>query len=214
MPQTQSLHQFMTRLNENSVRTKNLFEMKVHVPDIGTSGKYASGIDITRYLNPNFTYYGQGFDVPSRTIQYTDVGFKGFKVPVPTIVQMAQEHTVTLNADINGEMRRAFLAWQALTINPQIDSDGGYFEGNRLLEDTGKIYIHLLDPTYRDKHRTVESYTIYGVTVEDVGQLSFSNTDSSLATFTVKFRSQYWQYGDAFSSLNGPAGNDFPYPIK
>lgn len=195
MADTHSLYQFMDQLNRNSVRTQNLFEMRVFIPldlrdDKGNNGKI-----LTKYLNPNFTYYGKGFELPSRTMQYADVGFKGFTVPVPTVLRMTQEHNVTINADINGDMRRAFLAWQALTMNPQINDRGGYFEGNRRLKDSSMIKIALLDPLYNDIHRVMEVYTLYGVTIQEVGAMSFSNDESGVATFPVTFKSQYWQYG-------------------
>lgn len=195
--EVQSLYNFMTTLNGNNVRSNNLFEMRVFIPDdlkykAGKQGNY-----LTRFLNPNFTFYGQGFEIPGRNITYQDVGFKGFTVPVPTVIKMDQEHTVKINCDIKGEMRRAFLLWQALTINPQINSDGGYFEGNRLLNGSSMIKIYLLDPTYDKRDKITEVYTIFGVTVEKVGSISVSNTEANIATFDVTFKSQYWQYGDS-----------------
>lgn len=199
---TYSLYHFMQQLNSNNVRTQNLFEMRIWIPSfLNSNNKYPSGGELTRFFNPNFTFYGTGFELPARTLQYQDVGFKGFTVPVPTVLKMTQEHSVTINADINGDMRRAFLAWQALTMNPQIDDEGGYFEGNRQLEHSGKIRIHLLDPTYAhpsDKESIIEQYTLYGVTVQEVGTMTFSNTEAGLATFNVIFKSQYWQYGGTF----------------
>ena len=126
--ETQSLYNFMTQLNNNSVRTQNLFEMRIFLPDEwrATHVYKVSGSDLTRYLNPNFTFYGTGFQIPDRSLQYADVGFKGFTVPVPTVMKMTQDHTVTINADINGNMRRAFLMMQALTMNGQINENGGY----------------------------------------------------------------------------------------
>lgn len=193
--QVQSLYNFMDQLNRNNVRTQNLFEMRVFIPNLLTNKLDINGSVLTKYLNPNFTFYGQGFELPSRSLQYADVGFKGFTVPVPTVMKMTQDHSVTINADINGEMRRAFLAWQALTMNPQIDDNGGYFEGNRHLADSSKIRISLLDPIYGDAQHVIETYTLYGVTVQEVGTMAFSNSGSDVATFTVQFKSQYWQYG-------------------
>ena len=194
---TQSLYNFMTQLNKNTVRTQNLFEMRIFLPmDWKANPVYkAGGKDLTKFLNPRFTFYGTCFELPSRTMQYENVGFKGFTVPVPTVLRMTQEHSVTINSYINGDMRRAFLMMQALTMNGQINEDGGYFEGNRLLKNSAKIYISLLDPTYKEKHQVMETYTLYGVTVAEVGTMNFSNTEAGLATFTVQFKSQYWQYG-------------------
>ena len=201
----QSLYNFMETLNKNNVRTQNLFEMRVFIPTSLTNLK-VTGNELTKYLNPNFTFYGQGFELPARTIQYADVGFKGFTVPVPTVMKMTQDHSVVINADINGEMRRAFLTWQSLTMNPQIDDNGGYFEGNRHLSESSKIRISLIDPLYGDPRRVIETYTLYGVTIQEVGTMTFSNTVSDVATFTVQFKSQYWQYG--FGDSNGENTNE------
>lgn len=194
----QSLYNFMDQLNKNNVRTQNLFEMRIFIPDelvAYVKNNVINGSALTKFFNPNFTFYGTNFTLPNRQLQYAEVGYKGFTVPVPTVMKMTQEHTVTINADIDGEMRRAFLAWQALTMNPQIDADGGFFEGNRHLDQSSRIYIHLLDPEYGDAQKITETYTLYGVTVGEVGTMDFSNTGSELATFTVQFKSQYWQHG-------------------
>lgn len=204
---TYSLYDFMTQLNKDNVRTQNLFEMRIWIPSFMSGNGYDDGFKLTDFFNPRFTFYGTGFEIPARTMQYADVGFKGFTVPVPTVLRMTQEHTVTINSDINGDMRRAFLNWQALTMNPQINKDGGYFEGNRQLEYSGKIRVNLLDPTYEhpsDKKAIIETYTLYGVTVQEVGTMTFSNTEAGLATFNVIFKSQYWQYGEG-------SDNDTPW---
>lgn len=204
----QSLYQFMTQMNRNNVRSNNLFEMRVFLPLSLRMEGGQIGKAITEYLNPNFTFYGQGFELPGRTIQYQDVGFKGFTVPVPTVVKMDQEHTVTINCDIKGDMRRAFLAWQSTTINPTIEDGKGYFEGNRHLNASSMIKIYLLDPEYGSPQKITDVYTIFGVTVENVGTMTLSNTEANIATFQVKFRSQYWQYGDTTLPVKGDGKNN------
>ena len=189
----ESLYNFMAQLNKNNVRTQNLFEMRVFIPhDLRNASGY-QGIKLTDFFNPNLTYYGQNFSLPGRTINTAPVGFKGFTVPVPTTMAMDQQHTVTMNADINGDLRRAFLAWQSCTMNPQIDVNGGFFEGNRHLDNTSKIYIALIDPSYTDTHSVQDIYEIDGVFISNVGPMNFSNTESGIATFDVQFTSQYWQ---------------------
>lgn len=189
----ESLYKFMNALNKNNVRTQNLFEMKVFIPQNLRNATGDNGHILTDFFNPNMTFYGQNFSLPGRTINSVPVGFKGFTVPVPTTMSMDQQHTVTMNADINGDLRRAFLAWQACTMNPQIDKNGGYFEGNRHLDNTSKIYIALIDPTFEDSHSVQDIYEIDGVFISNVGAMNFSNTESGLATFDVQFTSQYWQ---------------------
>lgn len=213
MANTKSLNNFMEALNNNNVRTQNLFEMRVYVPTAADGIVLPSWItrdDLNNYLSGKFTFYGQGFQLPGRSFEYANVGFKGFTVPVPTVMKMTQEHTVTINADINGNMRRAFLAWQAITMNPTIASGEGYFEGNRHLKNSGKIQILLLDPIYGNPDNIVDVYTLYGITISDVGTMTFSNTGSDIATFDVTFKSQYWQYGPSDNVFGGIR----PSPIR
>jgi len=199
----ESLYNFMQAMNKNNVRTQNLFEMKVFIPQELKNASGAQGHILTNFFNPNMTYYGQNFSLPGRTINNVPVGFKGFTVPVPTTMSMDQQHTVTVNADINGDLRRAFLAWQACTMNPQIDRNGGFFEGNRHLNNTSKIYIALIDPSFEDKHSVQDIYEIDGVFISNVGPMNFSNTESGIATFDVQFTSQYWQVVDTKRPTEG-----------
>ena len=200
-----SLYEFMSQLNQDNVRTQNLFEMKVFIPhEIIAKGNDQAGDQLTEFFDGRMTFYGTGFQLPSRTINTANVGFKGFTVPIPTTMQMEQQHTVTINADINGDLRRAFLTWQSCTMNPQINSQGGFFEGNRHLSNTSKIYILLLDPTFKDSHGMQDIYEIDGVFVSQVGNMQLSNTESAVATFDVTFTSQYWQVWNE----NGESNDD------
>lgn len=95
-----ALNEFLTKLSNNQVRTTNMFEMYI------TTG--FSDIDA---VLQNITMYGNGFTIPSRTTNYSEVSFKGMAVPIPTNQAFEQQHSMTVNADANGEIRRAFLAW-------------------------------------------------------------------------------------------------------
>jgi len=137
----------------------------------------------------DITMYGQGFEIPSRTTSYADVSFKGYAFPIPTNQQMTNEHSMTVNADANGEIRRAFLAWQSKTWDPDIEG-GSILKGDRRLNTGSIMRINLLD---NDMETISESYKLVGVRIADVGALTVSNTEASVSTFTVSFRSTYWQ---------------------
>lgn len=173
-----ALVNFLNKISQNQIRTQNAFEMVV------TSGYN----DVDKVLE-DITMYGQGFTIPGRTQNFTDVSFKGYAVPIPTNMQMENEHTVTINADFQGELRRAFLAWQAKVQDPAI-SDGSVFSGDRRVNNKSIIRIHLLDDQFTD---VAEVYKMIGVKIMTVGPLTVSNTDANVATFDVTFKSLYWE---------------------
>lgn len=173
-----ALASYLSKLSQNQVRTTNMFEMYI------TTG--FSDIDA---VLQNITMYGQGFEIPTRTTSYADVSFKGYAVPIPTNEQMGNEHSMQVYADANGEIRRAFLAWQAKTWDPDIEG-GSVFAGDRRLNTGSVIRIHLLD---NDMESVSEVYKMVGVRIAEVGALTVSNTEASVSQFSVSFRSVYWQ---------------------
>lgn len=173
-----ALNEYLNRLSTNQVRTTNMFEMYI------TTG--FSDIDA---VLANITMYGQGFELPTRTTNYSDVSFKGYAFPIPTSQGMQTEHSMTVNADANGEIRRAFLAWQSKTWDPDIEG-GSILKGDRRLNTGSVIRIHLLD---NDMESISEVYKMVGVRISDVGALTVSNVDASVSQFTVNFRSIFWQ---------------------
>lgn len=177
-----NIQNFLAQLNKNGgIRTQNLFELTV---DSGYS-------DVDDALKP-LTMYGQGFELPSRNLEYNTVSFRAFDVPIPGKFSMAQEHTITVNADMNGEIRRAFLAWQAKTVNPAI-SQGSMLEGDRNINEGSTIRIKLLG----NNNEVTDIYKLVGVKIRNVEALQVSNTDAAVATFTVSFSSIYWEIESA-----------------
>lgn len=123
---------------------------------------------------------------------------------------MGQDHSVTVYADVRGDLRRALLDWQAACINPDITM-GSYFESNRRPTRLGPggnqepyILIHLLAPDYKSH---VESTLIHGSRVTKVGGLELSNTSGSISTFTVDFKSVYWEQVQGTQVFNGKTAN-------
>lgn len=161
---------FLNQISTNQIRTTNMFEMTI------TSGYN----DVDKVL-ANITMYGQGFSLPTRSQDFAEVAFKGYPVPVPTVMKMEQDHTITINADVDGELRRAFLAWAGKVSDPAI-SDGSVFTGDRRVNNKSIIRIHLLDNNMKD---VSETYKMIGVKIMSVGNLQVSNTDANVSTFDV-----------------------------
>lgn len=175
-----SLKEVIEKLKENQVRTQNMFEMTID-SDIPAVNEILGGI----------TIYGTGFTLPNRTQEFAEVGFKGFTLPIPTVMKMEQDHTMTVNADVEGNYRRAFLAWAGAVANPDIDGKGGQyslFEGDRRFGNS-TIRIHLLGYSMA---KAIETIVMTGVRIQSVGGLTVSNTDSGVSTFDVQFKSLYW----------------------
>lgn len=175
-----ALQKFLDAANSNTVRANNQWELDA------TSG-YA---DIDKVLE-KAVMFGQGFQLPNRTLEFASVHYKGaeFANLVPTTMKWETEHTVTIVADVNGEYRRAFLAWQGKVINPDI-SGGSKFEGDRSINNKSLIRVHLLD---KDNETVVETYKFYNVKISSVGGIALTYEGGDKATFDVTFKSTYWE---------------------
>lgn len=175
-----SLQEFLNTANSNTIRANNQYEV------FCTSGYN----DIDKVLEIA-TIYGQNFNIPGRGIEYASVSFKGFEMAniVPTRMTMENEHTMTILCDVNGELRRAFLAWQNSVMNADI-SGGSVFEGDRGINEKSIIRIHLFD---KDNKTVIEKFKFYNVRVSNVGPITLTYEGGDKATFEVTFKSTYWE---------------------
>ena len=182
-----SVEEFLNAANSNTIRCTNQFEVYL------TSG-YS---DIDKVLE-KATLFGQSFTVPSRTIEYAAVSFKGFSMEniVPTKMSMENTHTITFLDDVNGELRRAFLAWQGKVMNPDIEG-GSYFEGDRGINQQSVIRLHLFD---KDNETVIQKYKFFNVRVTNVASIGLTYDGGDKSTFDVEFKSTYWTLEE---SLNG-----------
>lgn len=135
----------------------------------------------------DITMYGHGISIPSRTTNFSTVSFKGMEVPIPTNQAFSQDHSMTVNADAAGQIRRAFLAWQGKTWDPDIEA-GSVFAGDRRLNTGSVIRACLLD---NDMESIAETYIFKCVRIASVGELQVSNVDANVSTFEVQFKSVY-----------------------
>ena len=175
-----SLQDFLAQANANTIRANNQYELMI------TSG-YA---DVDSVMQ-KAAIYAQGFTLPNRTVEYSAVSFKGYEMTniVPTRITMEQEHTVTILADVNGELRRAFLAWMGKVINPAI-SQGSIFEGDRGIREQSTLRVLLFDETNAN---VIETVHFYNVRIKSVGGLTLTYEGGDKATFEVVFNSTYWE---------------------
>ena len=192
-----NLTQAIDLFNQDQVRTQTMYEVV-----------FRSGIPSIDATLERMQVYGQSFSLPDRTVNFEDLQYRAYKIPVPTTIDMGQDHSVTVYADVRGDLRRACLDWQAACLNPDI-TGGSYFEANRRPTRIGpgdgqlpSITINLLAPDYQT---IVEQTLIYGTRVTKVGGLELSNTAGGISTFTVDFKSVYWEQipGNQIGKLDG-----------
>ena len=175
-----ALQEFLNAVNSNTIRANNQYEVEA----------LAGYSDIDEVLQ-KAVMFGQNFTLPNRTLEFASVSYKGaeFANLVPTTMKWETEHTMTIVADVNGEYRRAFLAWQGKVINPDI-SGGSKFEGERSMNDQSILRVRLLDSNNDD---VVETYKFYNVKISSVGGISLTYEGGDKATFDVTFKSTYWE---------------------
>lgn len=188
-----NLSQAIDLFNQDQVRTQTMYEID-----------FFSGFDPIDQTLTRMQVYGNSFTLPDRTVNFEDLQYRAYKIPIPTTIDMGQDHSVTVYADVRGDLRRAMLDWQAACLNPDI-TGGSYFEANRrptkLGPDEGKtpsITVKLLAPDYQT---VVETTMIYGTRVTKVGGLELSNTAGSISTFSVDFKSVYWEQTPGTQSI-------------
>lgn len=194
-----NLNEAITAFNLDQVRTQTMYHID-----------FRSGItDIDDRLG-RMQVYGNNFTLPDRTVNFDNLQYRAYNIPIPTTLEMGQDHSVTVYADVRGDLRRAMLDWQAACINPAID-DNSFFESNRRPTRLGQenaeplIIVNLLAPDY---NTVMEQTIIYGARVTKVGGLELSNTAGGISTFQVDFKSVYWQQkkGNAANGMDNDDG--------
>lgn len=173
--------------------------------------EFDSGIKPIDTTLKRMQVYGNNFTLPDRTVNFDNLQYRAYNIPIPTTLEMGQDHSITVYADVRGDLRRAMLDWQAACMNPDITM-GSWFETNRrptrigLGDDTEPtIQVNLLAPDY---HSIVESTLIHGVRVTKVGGLELSNTAGGISTFTVDFKSVYWEQIGKKQKRNDDSGRN------
>jgi hypothetical protein len=185
---SKSLQTFLNRIQKNGIRTQNQFELDIF-----------SGYSEVDKVLEDVTLYAEGAALPTRTITYGDVPFKAYPFKIPTNMTMGQEHSLTIKCDLNGDIRKAFLKWQSYMIDGAI-SNGSFLGGDRRIPANSFVRMHLLGA---DMEKIIETYKLIGVGVSEVGELTLSNADATVATFSVGLVSQYWELETNNSGFQG-----------
>ena len=180
-----TLSQAIGLFNQDQVRIATMYNIELN-----------SGIDKIDTTLSRMQVYGNSFTLPDRTVNFDNLQYRAYNIPIPTTLEMGQEHSITVYADVRGDLRRACLDWQAACLNPDITM-GSFFQSNRRPTRIGEgddnepyIKVNLLAPDYQT---VIESTIIHGVRVTKVGGLELSNTGGNISTFTVDFKSVYWE---------------------
>lgn len=176
------LQTFINLLQNKGIRTQNMWE-------VDASSGYS---DVDSKLG-NLTLYASEFAVPERKQEVTEIPFKGYPLLIPTKMTMGNTHSMDVRCDVNGDIRRVFLKWMNYITAANI-SQGSYFGGEKRIPKNSIIRMKMLAG---DMETVVETYKLYGIFVEKVGDLKMSNIEAGVATFNVEFRSQYWEIESA-----------------
>ena len=164
---------FLNTVLTNDPRTTNMWSLELH-----------SGIDVVDKQFEDLTLYADGFKLPSRTIKYSNMYFKGVTIPVPTNPEFDNTTSFNMWADIGGKAHAALRTWQDMVID--MDFQGGsYVGGTRQLNASSTLRLNLLD---KDMQTTIETVTLIGVTVEKVGSMNFVQNSGEICKFEVSFK--------------------------
>lgn len=175
-----SLNEFLNATNANTIRANTQWELEA-----------VSGYKEIDDVLTTAVIFVQNFNLPNRTLEFANVSYKGaeFTNLVPTTMKWETEHTATVIADVNGEYRRAFLAWQGKVINPDI-LGGSKFEGDRGINEQSKLRVRLLD---KDNDTVVETYMFYNVKIKSVGPMTLTYEGGDKASFEISWISTLWE---------------------
>lgn len=172
-----ALNTFVNHFRDVGIRTSIMYQLEATSP-IAEVNKVLSLLNL----------YADGWKAPKRNIEYKEVKFKAYPLPVPTNIKNEQQHTFNCICDTEGWGRNAFLIW----MNSVIDADfsgGSYFGGNKRFPTTSNIRMHLLSDDLSTIKQTI---LISGVNIVDVGELTMSNENADICKFSVTLNSLWW----------------------
>ncbi len=196
-----TLSEALTQYNSDQVATANMWYIQaMNIPE-----------DSVLHV---MQIYAKDFTIPNRTNEFEDVNYRGYPIPTPTTMKMENQHSMNIVADVAGLLREGFLAWQARAIQPGITGNPPSFGADRRPTDgVGKanLVLNLLAPDYST---VLTKVTMHGVRVSEVGGYQLSNDNGSIATFSVQFRSVYWElentagtFNPSEAAISGPPAN-------
>lgn len=178
-----ALSEFLNAATNETIRCTNQFEVE-----------FVSGIPEVDAVMEDVMIMGQSFTIPSRTVEYAEVSFKGYSVPnlVPTRLDMQKEVTMTILEDVNGSHRRVFEYIMNHVMNFDIEG-GSVFEGDRGVNPNSILRLRLFD---KDNKTVIQTYKFYNVHIKNVGETSLTYEGGDAAKFDVTFVASYWTLED------------------
>lgn len=178
-----ALSEFLNAATNETIRCTNQFEVE-----------FVSGIPEVDAIMEDVMIMGQSFTIPSRTVEYAAVSFKGYEVPnlVPTRIDMQKELTMTILEDVNGSHRRAFEYIMNHVMNFDIEG-GSVFEGDRGVNPNSILRLRLFD---KDNKTVIQTYKFYNVHIKNVGETSLTYEGGEAGKFEVSYVCSYWSLED------------------
>lgn len=178
-----SVQQFLNAATNETIRCTNQFEVE-----------FVSGIPEVDAVMQDVMIMGQSFTIPSRTVEYAPVSFKGYEMPnlVPTKIDMQKEVTMSVIEDVNGSHRRVFEYIMNHVMNFDIEG-GSVFEGDRGVNPNSILRLRLFD---KDNKTVIQTYKFYNVHIKSVGEVSLQYEGGDAAKFDVTFICTYWTLED------------------
>ena len=178
-----ALSEFLNAATNETIRCTNQFEVE-----------FVSGIPEVDAVMEDVMIMGQSFTIPSRSIEYAEVSFKGYSVPnlVPTRLEMQKEVTMTILEDVNGSHRRVFEYIMNHVMNFDIEG-GSVFEGDRGVNPNSILRLRLFD---KDNKTVIQTYKFYNVHIKNVGETSLSYEGGEAGKFEVSYVCSYWSLED------------------
>jgi len=129
-----------------------------------------------------------GINYPFTTIAPIEIRRMGKVLRIPGEVSNSQEVQLTMNADVEGELRRFFSEWQK---NYYISMDSPEFMHEKKFTTKISMEIFPLDGNHRRRSGT----KLFNVWPKMVGEMSFSHsTDNEISTFPVTLAFSYAEY--------------------
>ena len=147
-----------------------------------------TGVSEVDTLLNEITMWAKGATVPGRKQNYAPINYLAYEFSVPTNFTMTNEITMEINCDSAMRVRDALLLWESIFSDPDIEggSTGGGIKN--VSPAVGKLYL------FNDKMDTVtHEYDLVGMFPTDVGDITTSNVEANIATFSATFKYQYWK---------------------
>ena len=164
---------------EGAPRTQNMWLVEMN-----------SGVEVVDKFFQDFTMYARDFRLPQIGLDYKNLTFHGFPIPVPCNPAVNQDMTVQMYADVEGGVQQSLRAWMTQIIDIDFQA-GSYLGGTRSISPSSTMRLHLLDT---DMQAITETCTLIGTTIQEIGELQFIQDAGNICMFNMKIKYVWPQY--------------------